>query len=437
MGKLLNSLILIAALFMVASCGKKKPVIKLPELPKTPDGQLLTLSEEMSKGHAEMVTKWLPPKYVKDINEVVQLLAGKIEPHQKVYDKLFVIADKISQVMEKKREFLVDFVDDNDIGQKNIRKNFDENWASAVFALKTLAKSEISSIDKLKKFDLTLFMRNTGTAIMMETKKHASKSSDKEVKAFFSGEKVSAKVIKEDGKAASVEMTSPGGKKEIVELVNVDGHWVPKTLAENWDKSMEAAKKAISEMKDAEIKKQLPEIVGQLSGFETALDQMLAAKTKEEFESVSVLSGLAKARMRSHQINDKNNLKTIGLALLHYADENDGKFPTKLSDLWRKKYLTNGTRFVSPASNTKVPQTADDIDKGMTDYVYVAGGGSDADFNAETGIAFTKPGVFKKYTNVVFGDGHVKGYKIPDSKDIKTIMKFLNDSGEVLFNKMK
>ena len=139
----------------------------------------------------------------------------------------------------------------------------------------------------------------------------------------------------------------------------------------------------------------------------------------------------------SYKKTDIVNLKQIGLALKTYCDENNETYPDKLSDLWRAKILTEGKIFVSPGSKTPIPKSPEDIDKGHVDYVYLAYGGWEGDYNAETVMAFTKPGIIKGYTSVMYGDAHVKGFSVPNVKDIKSLFKALEAHPDIVFNKRK
>jgi prepilin-type processing-associated H-X9-DG protein len=58
------------------------------------------------------------------------------------------------------------------------------------------------------------------------------------------------------------------------------------------------------------------------------------------------------------------------------------------------------------------PKAGEDVRTGNCDYLYFGKGRKEADSGREDPIACTKPGLFTGgYVNVLYGDGHVQGYR--------------------------
>lgn len=127
-----------------------------------------------------------------------------------------------------------------------------------------------------------------------------------------------------------------------------------------------------------------------------------------------LLPALSKAHGKAKEISCMNNEKQIGMALIMYAGDFDGKFPpydgAKGLDLLRQKdYLIDPKVFVCPNSNTIPASFNKPITEDSCDYIYV--GGLNEESGNNTPMLLEKPNNHNKYGNILFVDGHVKGYQ--------------------------
>lgn len=118
-------------------------------------------------------------------------------------------------------------------------------------------------------------------------------------------------------------------------------------------------------------------------------------------------------REKSRRISCSSNLKQIGLALKCYAEDNNKFFPNEgLEQLRVNDYLTDYGIFHCPSS--KLPKGRDNqkLNDGIVSYKYRKGLKYNAGAqNSQIPIVWDKPENHIGYGNVLFLDGHIKGYK--------------------------
>ena len=141
-----------------------------------------------------------------------------------------------------------------------------------------------------------------------------------------------------------------------------------------------------------------------------------------------LLPALNQAREKARRINCAGNLKQIGLALRMYSGDSDEAFPgappttytgtggdncSGLNLLVVQHYLSSGKMYCCPSTTTSESTTT--LNNSSLDYYY-DGNETERTCGTDTGIVCdaangtTVNWNHVKYGNIVFGDGHVKGY---------------------------
>jgi prepilin-type N-terminal cleavage/methylation domain-containing protein/prepilin-type processing-associated H-X9-DG protein len=132
-----------------------------------------------------------------------------------------------------------------------------------------------------------------------------------------------------------------------------------------------------------------------------------------------LMPALNAAREKTRRVSCAANLNHIGLALRAYADDFEEQFPDGHNALGLNKLVLQGVAksmqtFICPSGKT-TPAPGGVLVDAHLDYIYKAGF-TEKNCNADTGFAadrITTPN-HRVYGNVLYGDGHVQGYKAID-----------------------
>jgi prepilin-type processing-associated H-X9-DG protein len=136
-------------------------------------------------------------------------------------------------------------------------------------------------------------------------------------------------------------------------------------------------------------------------------------------------AGIGVAYENANIVQCRNNLKQISLACKAYAEaDKDGMLPPDFKSLTsaHSSYADNAWEnkmFTCPSSRFANEHIGDNRNR---DFNYFGRGHKETELNAKTVLAVDRPGNHKgKFINVLFGDGHVEGVKVPKGTDLRAL----------------
>ena len=134
---------------------------------------------------------------------------------------------------------------------------------------------------------------------------------------------------------------------------------------------------------------------------------------------LAFLPPLGSAKERARRIACNSNLRQIGIALVQYADDNDGFFPDKsgaegFEQLRVGDYLTDYSVYRCPSSKTQKGENNQKLSEENVSYIYKGGLKCSQAEDLGTAIVWDKLENHRDYGNVLFNDGQVKSFSYED-----------------------
>ena len=249
---------------------------------QTPDEAMKVISTSLANNEPQVAWEGLPPSYQKDVDGLVHEFAGKMDPE--IWNSGFGIAKKIVKIMDEKREFILN----NEMLSKtnmNLQENKNE-WDGLVKALSTLVNSELSDLEELKTVEVKSFLADTGSEFMKQMDALvAITGQDKFKNEMADYKEAKFKLISTEGDTGVIEVSVPDEEPETVEMVKVEGKWIPKEMADEWATKMQEAKEALDEIPVDQMQENKVQLLAQMKMIDAQLNLLLDAKTAEEFNA--------------------------------------------------------------------------------------------------------------------------------------------------------
>lgn len=274
----------VAASVALVGCGGDSA----PEIPATPDGTVKAVAQYLADNNPRAGWEAMPPAWQKDVDGLVDGFADKIDAE--VYDKTFAVISKAGDVLKSKKSLIIELMNDEQfkaqspLDMAEVSKQYD----TVVDLVNTIAKSELRTRDGLKSMDIGKFLGGTGSKLMGQMEQLAAaapggKADWEKMKANLRSLKVEL-VDSSDG-TATLKITTDG-RTEEVQMAKIDGHWVPKDMADGWTMQMNMARAQLDQMSGMVANK--AQVMQMLNQLDTGLSAMAKASTKEELQQAAM-----------------------------------------------------------------------------------------------------------------------------------------------------
>ncbi len=258
-----------------------------PTLPDTPDGTVTFVAQQLVDHHPEVIWTALPESYQQDITEVTAIFAEKMDPA--IYDKTMELSLRAVEVLKEKKDLIFESTSfqATQVDPAEIDKALDPTFAIA----ETLLSSQISTLYGLGTIDWEQFLGTTGAAVF----EHASALQLEEGEDPL-GElaTLEAEIVAETEDTATLMLKTANEDPEEVEMVRVEGRWIPADLAQQWPEMMANARQHLDEMTPETMSAMKTQAMMGLGMAEGLIEQIATIESAEQFDAAvgPLLQGL-------------------------------------------------------------------------------------------------------------------------------------------------
>jgi len=244
-----------------------------PAAPKTePDSPAViavkTVLTEIDAGRLEAFAEFLPDNYRQQLESLLQTLAAKMPAELQA--QLQSIAKKTITLLERKFDLVVQAAGSPPLD--------DESQAKLAAALQGLSQIEDWDVGKSSAVDLEQILKGPASDLLTVWQSLSAGSG-----ALSS--QTAIRQLRLAGDVAVLSFQSPlDPEPREVEFIQVEGHWIPKSLADGWKSAIIPWQEQIGALSETEFAAAAARLSPHLLQIEGTLDQLLKAERAEELQ---------------------------------------------------------------------------------------------------------------------------------------------------------
>ena len=268
-----SSRLAVVTLMIAIGCGGAPG--EMLTIPDSPDGTVRVVMQGLSQHRPVVLWRAMPPSYQQDVLALSAGFADNIDPG--IFDRAVAVARKGAVVLQSKKELILstETMKGADIDEETL----DALWEGYVHFLDAILASELSSLDGFRELDVDGFLSTTGVTLMDQ----ATAASPVEAEAGSLKDRLAAleetdvELVRQDGDTATIRVNPPDADPADVEMIRIEGMWVPVDFVEQWSGFVEQTNAKIEYLGSedaASAKVQLLFAIGVAEGFIDQIDQM-------------------------------------------------------------------------------------------------------------------------------------------------------------------
>ena len=258
--------------------------------PSTAKDTIKSIVQRLENNEPQVLWESMPPSYQADMRTLIGEFCSNMDPE--IYDRMFRILNKGVRVLREKREFF--YKSPYAISNPMIENMMGDRWNQMVSLLNSIATSELASLDSLRRIDPGRFLETTGQEVMSamdQMRKQFQRTPGPNPLQKLS-EALNTVQFQPSGQDRGwLRFGSTNKMLKDVELVRVDGKWIPQPIADAWKDRLVKAKEGLGKLNGEEVKKMKPMITLLMNSLDNSMDSMLKASNQKEFDNT--LKGLS------------------------------------------------------------------------------------------------------------------------------------------------
>ncbi len=241
---------------------------------QTPEGAIKQLISDVRAGNLKRAYDFLPAMFQRDLDLLVRELGERVDPA--VWGQLFDTLDKGVDLARSQKTLILQTLQRGQ--QVEDLEGLNRSWEDLVTMLDLLVHSDLADPKKLKAFDSRAYLEQTGNAVFGKLLTIGGEQNPLESLA-----QVEAQTVEIMDQTATVLLKTaenPAGQK--VEFIQLDGRWVPKSLAEGWPDAVASLRQSLSQLTPEVMAERKESLLDGLAMIDGAFDRMGDAETPDQ-----------------------------------------------------------------------------------------------------------------------------------------------------------
>ena len=247
-------------------------------LPDTPDGTVVAVAEKLVNHHPEIVWAALPEGYRADINELTSTFAERMDPE--VYDRVMALANRAVEVLQQKKDLIL--ASEAFESAQIDPEEFDSSMTAGIAVAQTLLSSEISTLAGLGAINWQQYLATTGRTLMEQAEEIEIEKGEDPMADL---ETLEVEIIEIGDDTAKLRLMTADDEPEEIDLVRVEGRWIPAEMAAKWPEAMAGARHKLDEMTPEKVAEMKGQALMGLAMAEGIIEQIAATETVEELDA--------------------------------------------------------------------------------------------------------------------------------------------------------
>lgn len=231
--------------------------------------------EGFRTGHGEMVFDSLPASYQRDVNGLVHVFAEQVDPE--LWKRTIAVLDRANMVLRTKKPLLLlAFPHGGD-------SPVSETWDDLTNAVEELIQGPFGDLERMRQMDVREWLRSDASRMLRRLMTLSLIANPGVPNALNDLSLVQVDLVASGESTARVRI-SPVNQVNVepTDFVNIEGKWIPQSLAESWPEAVSRARQVIRLCaRDADTPEKR-HYRAMLDVYEQVVDQLLQAETSDQ-----------------------------------------------------------------------------------------------------------------------------------------------------------
>jgi len=252
-------------------------------IPDSPDGTIEVVCRGLADDRPEVVWNALPPSYQADVRDLAVTFAENVDPA--LFDRAVAVARKGTLVLQRKKDLVLASEAVRNSGADP--ESLDAVWEGVMHIADAVLASDLARLDAYRDLDVEAVLATTGREVMGHLAGISYPEIDGQALADWIDNLDSAEVepVGRDGDTAMVRVTRPDGVPVDLEMIRVEGRWLPIDLVERWPDAVVRARTRLDRLGRDEGQRTKMQVWIALGVAERFIDQIDELESPEDFDT--------------------------------------------------------------------------------------------------------------------------------------------------------